>query len=562
MYLGISAYFHDSSVALIDTKGKLIDFQKEEWHSRVKGDKSFPRLAIKRIFENSNISSKNIKSIVFYEKPFRSWLTIMKFSLKNNNILNSVNLHFFKNFWKSSISFYLDILDMFKFDKKKIFYSDHHLSHTLSALFYSKTNEPKLSIVIDGYGDCDCSSIHLVKNSKQIYKIWNSPYPQSLGLFYTAVTDFLGFQINEGEHKVMALAAYGKPLFYNELLKIVNFNNGNFFMDMDYFDFHKRLDRSFSEKFEKIFKIKSRTGAISLDLKDSNFKIYANIASSAQKLVEIILMQIFEYAYNKTKIKNFLFSGGVALNCVAVQKISKLKFINKLEIPPSPGDSGAAIGSAYLGFLQDNKEKKPSKKKLFPGMFIQNETFFNLVFQRISSSKNLFKNIAKLLEQNQILATCYENIETGPRSLGHRSLICNAYNQDLVNLLNSKIKKRSQFRPLAPCMTLKTAKQKFNINSKISNLYDTMSVVADYKKKNIKKKPFLHIDKTSRIQICEKNSFLEKIFSKTKKLDILINTSFNIAGDPVVYNFEDAYLSMKRMNLKYLVTKKGIYKIK
>ena len=195
--MGISGYFHDSSIALIDFNGNLVDFKKEEYFSRVKGDKSFPRLALQEMIKNFSLCEDNIEKITFYEKPFKAWLNILKYSIKNNSLKNELTRNYFKNIWKSSIVFSYDLSKYLKVSNKKILYSDHHLSHTLSGAFYN-IETPITSIVIDGFGDESTSSIHHVKSLKEINNVWSSPFPHSIGLFYSAITDYLGFSVNEG----------------------------------------------------------------------------------------------------------------------------------------------------------------------------------------------------------------------------------------------------------------------------------------------------------------------------------------------------------------------------
>ena len=233
-FLGISAYYHDSSVALIDSSGKLVDFKKEEWLSRVKGDKSFPRQSLQELINEYKLSEKNTSSITFYEKPVRAWITVLKHSVKTNPITNDLTRNYFKNAWRSSMRFQLDVSKQLNSDKIPLLYSDHHLSHTLSTLFYYN-DVPSVSVVVDGYGDKYCTSIHHVKSKNEIINLWNSEYPHSLGLFYSAITDFLGFAVNEGEYKMMGLAAFGKPLFYEKLKKTIKFENNELVVDTKYY---------------------------------------------------------------------------------------------------------------------------------------------------------------------------------------------------------------------------------------------------------------------------------------------------------------------------------------
>ena len=570
-YLGISAYYHDSSVALIDSHGNLVDFKKEEWLSRVKGDKSFPRQGLKELIKNHNLSEKNIASITFYEKPVRAWISVLKHSVKSNPITNDLTRNYFKNAWKSSMRFHFDLSKHFNVKKIPILYSEHHLSHTLSALYYY--NEfPCVSVVVDGYGDKYCTSIHHIKSSKEIINLWSSEYPHSLGLFYSAITDFLGFAVNEGEYKMMGLASFGRPDYYDILSKTIKFENNKLTVDTNYYDYVRRTDRSYSDLLVKELKVNPRSPEKPLEEGSEDFQVYANIAASAQKLLEDILFSIFKYAHELTNESNFLFSGGVAMNSAAVSKTTKLDFIKKLNLPPSPGDSGAAIGASYYGFINSSNEilKTDSSKinignNLFPGKITSNEEFYDLLFDKISDENNSLEKVSEIISQNNIVATCYSNIETGPRALGHRSLICNAHNANLIKTLSTDIKKRSIFRPTAPAMLKKDADSFFNLEDKLMNCYTHMATTArpkDIALQNIK--GVIHVDNSSRVQICAKDSVLGKILTHLNKYKIyaVANTSFNISSDPMVYDKEDAFLALERMGIKYLLTETGLYKRK
>ena len=570
-FLGISAYYHDSSVALIDSTGKLVDFKKEEWLSRIKGDKSFPRLAVQELIRLYDLSEKNLKSVIFYEKPVRAWITILKHSVKNNPITSDLTRNYFKNAWRSSMRFQMDISKYLKIGKISLLYSDHHLSHTLSTLFYYN-DFPYVSVVVDGYGDKHCTSIHHVKSNNEIVNVWNSEYPNSLGLFYSAITDFLGFAVNEGEYKMMGLASFGKPKYYEELKKTIKFENNKLITDISYYDYVRRTDRSYSNLLVELLKTEPRQPNIPLEVGEKKFQLYADIAASAQKLLEELLFSILKYAHQITNEKKFLLSGGVAMNSSAIRKCSELEFIDELNIPPSPGDSGAAIGASYYGFLQEaNKNKEISvsknniKTNLFPGKLNSEEDFFELVFDKIADKQNLLEETSKLIEKNEIVATCYGDIETGPRALGHRSLICNAHNANLIKKLSTEIKKRNLFRPTAPVILKKNAEKYFYLEKKLESCYLHMATTAKPKESFLNDiKGVIHIDNSSRVQICEEDQLLGKILTNLEKFGIYLiaNTSFNISSDPMVYDKEDAYLATERMKIKYLLTENGLYKKK
>jgi carbamoyltransferase len=369
---------------------------------------------------------------------------------------------------------------------------------------------------------------------------------------------------------MMGLASYGEPVHFKNLSKTIKFENDKLEIDTDYYDYVRRIDRSYSELLPKLFDLQPRDSNETLILGTDIFKKYADVASSAQKVLEDLLQKIFEFAFKKTNIKKFLLSGGVAMNSVAVKKIGELPFIDSLNVPPSPGDSGAAIGAALYGYFKDdkkiiNKNIEINNKNFYPGKLISDESFFDLVLEKISDNANSLKETSKLIIEDEIIATCYGNIETGPRALGHRSLICNAHNEHLISKLSTEVKKRNLFRPTAPVILEEFANNYFEINNSIKNCYYHMSTVAIPKEKfKDSIKGVVHADNTSRVQICNEEQLLGKIltFLKNDNIFLIANTSFNISSDPMVYSKEDAYLAMERMGIKYLLTEKGLYKKK
>lgn len=569
MYIGISSYFHESSVALINEKGDLIDFQREDWHSRIKGDRSFPRMALIRIIDHHDINLNDV-NFIFYEKPLRSWLTIVKYSIKYKGLFNQLTLNYFKNFWKSSISFYFDLISITQKKFKNIYYSDHHFSHALTSLYYNKHKFPCVALVLDGYGDNKCSTAYLFESYDKFLVIWSSGFPNSIGLFYSAITDYLGFSINEGEYKVMGLSSYGKPSYLSLMQELLYFDEDELIINMKYFDFDNSVYNSYSSELEKYFKIPAYNSASSIQ--DSiYFEQYADIAASAQALITELVIELSKKLSKKTNINNFTISGGVALNCKMVQALAKEKFIKSLYVPPSPGDSGAAIGAAYFGYLhgQMNSSLTTSNKNnnqlIYPGVFNQETSFLNAIFEKICDKENIYSEAVRLLCNNEIIATCYKNIETGPRSLGNRSLICNAGNAELVKKLSREIKGRESFIPVAPSMLLDTAQRYYNLYDNIQSCYDTMSAITNLKinYNDFKYKSIVHEDCSSRIHICEKESLLGKILSQSSgQLEILANTSFNFSNDPVSYSYEDSVMAMKKLNVSYLLTDEGIFIIK
>ena len=577
MYIGLSGYNHESSAALVNEDGVLIDYYREESLSRIKGDKSFPKRSINRILEANDLKASQIKSIAFYERPLSSFITTLKIAALNIPESLSLISHQCRNFDKSSISCFLDIAKLYPGLEKKLIYLDHHLSHTLTALPYSEFQQDICSIVVDGFGDRSTTSISIVNNYSEIIELWSCDYPISLGLFYSAITDFLGFQINEGEFKVMGLSAFGNSnskiskSVYN-LLSWDNLNN-QINLDMSYFNFHTSPTNSFSNKLITLLG-EPRNPFIKLVPEDDNFQNYADIARGAQDAVVNILCRIFEHAYSLTGCKRFLFSGGVAMNSASLDEISSLPNVDKIIIPPSPGDAGSSIGSAYYAYLKSNLSpvNPLPKPSLFPSNFNYKKQLtlasqiISKNFNIISKERNSYISIAaELIKEGAVIGTIVQNSETGPRALGNRSLICDGTNPNAVTYLNTLIKNRSPFRPTAPCMKLEIAEKYYILRKEIIESYLYMGSTCKCKLDSISNNfPTTHIDGTARLQIIEKGNLLYDLLSSLNKynIEILANSSLNLSGDPTCYDLIDALMISVRSPLKYLITDFGLLESK
>ena len=572
MYIGISAYNHESAVALIDDKCELIDFCKEESISRIKGDKSFPARSIQKILDDNNLDIKNIEKFIFYERPLSAFLYPLK--IASMNLPESIPLmtHQFRNFKKSSLTCFLDLSKIYSGSENKLYYLDHHLSHTLSALLYSDVHEKLCSIVVDGFGDRSTASIHYVNDPNNIKELWNLKYPFSIGLFYSAITDYLGFAINEGEYKVMGLAAYGNPKSkYNQIInKLIYWDkkNKSIKTDMKYFNYHTSVTDSYSEKLIPLLG-SPRNPFNQLLPEDSDFQRYADIARATQNVTEILLVEIFKHGHELTGLRSFLFSGGVALNSVSLKRIANLPFVDQLIVPPSPGDAGAAIGAAYYGFLKGSLSldiiKKPS---LFPSLS-KFDKQFNQASKIISEGFHVLTQeneealiiCSKLIKKGEIIGTIVGNSETGPRALGNRSLICDGRNHNAVKFLNTVIKNRSPFRPTAPVMKMETARKFYKINDALIKAYYSMSATCEcLEDSDALDFPVTHVDGTARLQIAEEGSFIFSLLSKLSSydIDILANSSLNVSGDPTCLDFFDGLLVGVNSKLKYLLTDYGL----
>ena len=348
-YIGVSAYYHESSVFLTNNNGTNC-FIKEEFFSRIKGDKNFPQRCLKFLIKKFNLKNENIKSICFYEKPFKSWWEIFSYSIKNPLQNKNFLVHHLKNFNKGSIFFYTDINKLLNISRDKIVYSSHHLSHCLYGLSVIKNVSNYVYVTCDGVGEGETMSIYTIDSEYKIKKIWTNFYPNSVGLLYSTITDYLGFEINEGEFKVMSLSSFGKPIYEKEFKKVFDINN--FTINMDYFEFHKSPSKSFSNKLCEVF------GEPYLNISEEvNFNKYADIASSAQLILEHTMKNLIQKAMDLSGKSKIVLTGGVALNCKMIHGLSKQYIFEEMIVPPSPGDSGSAIGAANFAFLEKSKTK-------------------------------------------------------------------------------------------------------------------------------------------------------------------------------------------------------------
>ena len=560
-YIGISAYYHESSVFLTNNED-VNCFLKEESFSRIKGDKNFPKRSLKFLIKKFELKKENIKFICFYEKPFKTWWEIFYFSIKNPLQNKDFLIHHLKNFNKGSIFFYTDINKLINIPRNKIIYSSHHLSHCLYGSSVVKNIPDYVYVTCDGVGEGETMSIYTIDDKYNIKKLWTNFYPHSIGLFYSTITDYLGFEINEGEFKVMSLSSYGKPLYENKLKEIFDINS--FKINMDYFEFNKNPNKSFSKKFSDIF----GEPYLNINLKE-NFKKYADIASSAQSILELTMKNLLENAIKLSGKKKIVLTGGVALNCKMIHNLSKQDLFEELIVPPSPGDSGSAIGAANFAYLNDKKTNTLDLNTIFLGpekKIINKEIDKENLFLKINSTDNFLDEATNKIINGEIIASYYEKTEIGPRSLGNTSIFCDAKNKDLVKNLNLNIKKRDFFQPLAPILLDEDFEKYFSISKNIKKNLEWMGTLCNANEQLYNNySSIIHVDGTCRTQIVkDKNSLTYKILQNLKKKgsDILVNTSFNISKDPVVFDLFDVYVNMKRMNIDFILMDDGFYKIK
>jgi carbamoyltransferase len=583
--LGISAFYHDSAAALI-RDGEIIAAAQEERFTRKKHDPSYPKNSIKFVLEEGCISLKEIDFVVFYEKP------ILKFNrLVETYIANSP--FGFKSFSKA-IPLWLNeklfqkkiLLDKLKeefkeFDDTKLLFCEHHLSHAASA-FYPSPYQKSLILTLDGVGEWATTTISIGEKNK-IEILEEISFPHSLGLLYSAFTYYLGFKVNSGEYKVMGLAPYGKPIYkdliLDNLLDVKE--DGSFRLNQKYFNYSSGLTMT-NEKFNKLFQNRNRTPEDKLD------KFHMDVAASIQKALEEIIIKITRHFKDKFKIDNLCLAGGVALNCVANGKISEDNNFSNIWIQPAAGDAGGAIGAAlsiwydylsnerlvntnedldkmngsYLGPSYNTKEIESALKKFSINYdLVQREDMINIA--------------SKALSEEKAIGWFQGRMEFGPRALGARSILADPRSENMQKNLNLKIKFRESFRPFAPSVLEHKAKEWFelkknspymlmvaqvNQDKKIynENIGDELSGIELLNLKRSQVPAITHVDYSARIQtVNDKNNkvFYDLInkFYEITNCPMLVNTSFNIRGEPIVNTPEDAIRCFLGTNLDYLI---------
>jgi len=575
--LGISAYYHDSAAALIKD-GEIIAAAQEERFSRKKHDHRFPKNAIEYCLEYAGITANDLNFVAFYDKPMLKFERLLEtytaLAPKGfSSFLKAMPLWIKEKIWMK---------DLIKKDLNyngTILFPEHHQSHAASAFFASPFEEAAF-LTIDGVGEWTTTSYGVGKGNN-IEIMADIKFPHSLGLLYSAFTYYTGFKVNSGEYKVMGLAPYGEPKYVdtilNELIDLKE--DGSFKMNMKYFDFAGGLKMT-NDAFNKLFGGKPREPESKLTQREMDF------ARSIQDVTEIIMLKMAKHI-KKITGKNYLcLAGGVALNCVANGKILREGIFEDVWIQPAAGDAGGALGAALFVWYQylNNKRISDNKNDKMCGAYLGTEYTNESIKLFLDKHKikyefleteSLQNKVADILSQEKILGILNGRMEFGPRALGARSIIGDARSKKMQSVMNLKIKFRESFRPFAPSVMEERISDYFEIDR--PSPY--MLLVADVKKErqlrmssdeeklfgidklNIVRSDIpavTHIDYSARIQSVNKNTnpFYHGIISKFNEkygCGVIVNTSFNVRGEPIVCSPEDAYRCFMRTDIDYLV---------
>ncbi|MBI2454283.1 MAG: carbamoyltransferase [Parcubacteria group bacterium] len=559
--LGISCYYHDASAALLKD-GKVVAAAQEERFTRKKHDTSFPINAVKFCLANENISIDALSHIGFYEKPF----------LKLERVLFQ-HLQMFprslKTFLSSMPSWVNEKARIVRTVKKKLgwqkgmIFVPHHLAHAAGSFLLSPFNDAAI-LTVDGVGEWTTTAWGIGRNT-DVELLKEIRFPHSLGLLYSTITAYLGFSVNNSEYKVMGLSAFGNSdqkanPYYEKLKRVIHVKtDGSYRLEMDYFIYHF-ADRMPAERLCRLLGGPVRKSS------EEVTERHKDIASALQMILEEVMTKILNHLYLKIGLPNLVLAGGVALNSVYNGKILRQTPFKQVWIQSDPGDGGTAIGvAAYIWnvILGHERNYVFTNPYLGPGFStLEVKTFLDqnkIIYRQFKNNHELLRETAELIFKNDVVGWFQGRMEWGPRALGARSILANPMNPDAQELLNTKVKHREKFRPFAPVVCADEALKYFDCDQPIPEITDYMLMVYPVKEKWRKFIPAVtHIDGSGRLQTArrEQNPLyydLIKEFGKLSGVPILINTSFNIRGEPIVCTPHDAYKCMMGTGIDYLV---------
>src|SRR6267378_1313985 len=579
--LGISCYYHDAAAAIL-RDGQLVAAAEEERFSRVKHDFGFPKHAIEFCLREAKIDAKDVDYVVFYERPFR----------KLDRLLISV-LQTYPQSWKvfreSMIGWMLDKLwiastlqSELGVSRDRVLFSEHHLSHAASAFLCSPFEESAI-LTVDGVGEWATATVGRGRGT-DTQLLREVRFPHSIGLLYSAFTAFLGFEVNEGEYKVMGMAAYGQPRYVDLVRKLVRMApDGSFALNLDYFTFHRSTKNSYSRRFVELFGAPRPAGdhfftaasgyppyfgprPADFDAQARRNQHYADIAASIQVVTEQLVVNMARALHEETGLDRLCLAGGVALNSVANTKILKSSGFKELYVQPAAGDSGGALGAALyayhalLGkprsFTMDHAFWGPAHRDADVRAFLDGES---IAYEWLDEPA-LVDRVAEAIAGGAVIGWFHGRAEWGPRALGHRSILADPRRADMKDIVNTKIKYREPYRPFAPSV----------LADRVGEFFDAPGVAAQYPSRFMllvvdvvpSKRDVIpavtHVDGTGRLQVVvregnERYHALISRFGEATGVPVLLNTSFNLRGEPIVNTPREAYTTFVRSQLDALV---------
>src|SRR6266705_2336663 len=548
--LGISCFYHDAAACLIQD-GRLVAAASEERFTRKKHDEGFPREAIKYCLREGKITAKDLDHVGFYDKPFLKFERLLSTYLSTfprgfRSFSTAMPIWLKEKLWIPQL-----IRKELEYEGK-ILFTEHHLSHAASAFLVSPFKEAAI-LTVDGVGEWATAS-YGVGRGEEIDLFKEIRFPHSLGLLYSAFTYYLGFKVNSAEYKVMVLAPYGVPRYVDEVKQLIAIkDDGSFEMDMRYFSYHHGL-RMVNGRFSTLFGGPARDPESKLDQR------HKDIAASVQKVTEEVMLKMVSHLHRETKMENLCLAGGVALNCVANGRILRESPFKDLFIQPAAGDAGGSLGvAAYIYHSLLGNPRTVAMENAFLGPEYSEEEILQTLkrhgapYRRLERDE-LVREVAALIEGQTVIGWFQGRMEFGPRALGGRSILADARDPAMQSRLNQKIKFREGFRPFAPSI----------LEEKISEYFETdrpspyRLLVAPVREERRCIPSVTHVDHSARIQSISRKQNplyygLIKEFEKRTGVPVIINTSFNVRGEPIVCSPDDAYRCFMRTHTDYLI---------
>ncbi|MCH8306212.1 MAG: carbamoyltransferase [Candidatus Marinimicrobia bacterium] len=549
--LGISCYYHDAAATLV-CNGKILAAAEEERFTRRKHDNRFPESAIKYCLEEAGIVSSEIDYICFYEKPLLKLERLLKIASdrpgRSENMVSEQLSHmvherlFLKQVLSEKIGYAGEVL-----------FIEHHMAHAASSYYISGYDKSAV-MTIDGVGEW-ATTVQYIGEGNSLKKLKEIRYPHSLGLLYSTITAFLGFKVNNDEYKVMGLASYGEPNQIDKVNKLIKvYDDGSFELNLDYFSFMYDPDRMYSDSFIELFGTPRKSD-------DEISGYHMDIASSLQKVLEETVIKMGNHFYEESGgIENICLAGGVALNSVANWRFIEETPFKNICIQPAAGDGGGSMGAAlYAYYTKSNSDLNSEPHTTLLGPSFSNDQIQELLDTRDAiytklNDDEICEKAAEYLYKNQIIGWFQGRMEFGPRALGNRSILANATNPDMKDILNARVKFREDFRPFAPAVLEERANDYFDIDFKSPY----MLFVPQVKEGMGEKIPSVtHTDNSARIQTvnrAENPRYYRLIeeFEKRSGVPVIINTSFNVRGEPIVCKPEDAYNCFLKTDIDFL----------
>lgn len=557
--LGISCYYHDAAAALV-RDGRLIAAAEEERFSRRKHDSGFPRRAIDFCLRQGRTTTAALDHVVFYEKPFVKFERLVRTIFATYPLTAALFQEAVLSWAGRKLWIKEELQRALGLPGDRILFVDHHLSHAASA-FFSSPFERAAILTVDGVGEWTSTALG-VGEGTSVRLTEEIRFPHSLGLFYSAFTAFLGFEVNEGEYKVMGMAPYGTPRYVDRVRQVIRWDDaGGLWLDLRYFSHHRSVTRPFTPRFESLFG-RARTPR-ERDVLDP---AYADLAASVQAVTEEVILSLVRRLHRQTGLTTLCMAGGVALNSVANGRILRESPFTSVYIQPAAGDSGGAVGAALyvthavLGrprdFVMEHAYWGEAPREAGIARTLETE---GLRHTRYDDDERLLERVADALARGQVVGWMQGRFEWGPRALGNRSILADPRRADMKDTVNLKVKFREPFRPFAPAVLEERAGDFFDLPSGGAYPARFMLVVVPVRQSRREDLPATtHVDGSARVQTVSRTANpryhrLIELFGQATGVPVLLNTSFNLKGEPIVNTPADAIASFRRSGLDLLV---------